>query len=177
MFRKLIQTVLILLAVFGVSVGYAGPNEDWFTKTYIEPNIANTTTAGRDTAEIKGKLNYDSTLDGLIVDNGSQWNRVLQGNSKLEMDQTTAPTVSSCTNGSVATGSSDTAGRVTGITGTTCTVLFNTRYANTPFAVVGRSSVNGGNNNLRFEVFTTGLDVYGLTGTPQSFDYLVIGYY
>lgn len=178
MFKKLLGLVSGLV-FFWVAVAQAGSMEDWFTKTYVTPNIKNFTTDARDTAAIKGKLAFDSTLNALIVDDGSVWLRVLQGNTKLELTQTTAPTVSSCTGGSVRTGSTDMNGEVTGITGTSCTLLFNTYYANVPFGVAGRSSLVGSNNALRYKFFKTGLEIYNMGGSAsgEAFSYLVLGYY
>lgn len=155
---------------------------DQLTREYILPNLRNYGTSALPSASIPGRLAYDSTLSVPTSDDGSGWRPVMtrfltRTASHIEATQATAPTVSACTGGTVATGSTDVAGEITGITGTVCTLNFDNRYANTPFAVVGTSSATGGNNQIRFNAYTTGLDLYNLAGSAQDVGYLVIGRY
>ena len=63
----------------------------------------------------------------------------------------TAPTLGTCAGGAVAAGSTDFAGQVTGLTGTTCAVNFSKTWTNAPFCVVSNNS----DTASRIEVSTT----------------------
>ena len=185
--KRVLHGFAVLGMVLGLLVSadivMSGSFEDSFTRTAILPNIANYTTANLPSStQIAGRMAYDSTLQTLTVDDGTGWRPLVtrffsRFASHVEVTQAVAPTVSACTGGSVGTGSSDTAGRVSSITGTICTILFNQNYVSSPFAVVTRSSTQGGNNAIRHLVYTTGIDVFGLSGGNEAISYVVIGRY
>ena len=158
---------------------------DQFSRHYILPLIQNYATSALPTVGTRGRVAYDSTLNTLTIDDSARWQPVMtryftRAASHLEVTQTTAPTVASCTGGSVDTGSTDTAGRVSGITGSTCYLTFNNQFGNVPFAVLGRSNTSGGTGVLRHIAFATGIDVYqGLLGAGggDAFSYVVVGRY
>ena len=166
-------------AVFGQSF------VEQFTRSYILPMMQNYATSALPTVGIKGRTAYDSTLNTLTVDDSARWQPVMtryyaRAASHVEVTQATAPTVASCTGGTVDTGSTDSAGRVSGITGSTCYLTFNNYFANTPFVVLSRSNTSGSTGVLRHVSFTTGIDVYqGLLGASggDAFSYVTIGRY
>lgn len=176
MFKKfLIAVVVGLMFTAGYAVG--GQLEDWFTRNMITPILQNYATSGLPTVGVRGKLAWDSTLGTATVDDGDSWAPIMTRElarlaSHIELDGT-APTVSSCGSGSVGSGSTDTAGRVSN-TGTSCIVTFANPYLNTPFYVVSGSTPYS--QTVRAESFTTGIDVYGLT-SGQAFSYVGMGQY
>ena len=177
MFKKVSIAWIVLGLVFSAGLAMSGTFEDTITRTYITPNLTNTTLGARPTNAIKGKIMFDSTLNSLITDDGSTWIRMLSSASKAEFTQATAPTVTGCTGGSVDTGSTDTVGRVSGINGTVCSLVFNVAYSRAPFAIVAMSSSAGGSNAPRHVALASGLDITNLAGTSGSVTYHVFGVY
>lgn len=176
--------LLLVLDLAGPLVG-AQSFVDQFARQYIEPRIQNYITSALPTAATRGRMAYDSTLNTLTVDDSARWQPVMtryysRSASHIEVTQTTAPTVATCTGGTVDTGSTDVAGRVSGITGSTCYLTFNNLFTNTPFVVLSRSNTQGGTGVLRHIAFATGIDVYsGLLGASggDAFSYVVLGRY
>lgn len=188
--KKLLQglgglvLLLLVLDLAGPLVG-AQSFVDQFSRNYILPLIQNYATSALPTVGTRGRMAYDSTLNTLTIDDTSRWQPVMtryysRAASHLEITQTTAPTVATCTGGAVDTGSTDTAGRVSGITGSTCYLTFNNTFGNVPFVVLSRSNTQGGTGVLRHIAFATGIDVYsGLLGAGggDAFSYVSIGRY
>ena len=187
------KRLLTGLLMFWVGVGMfvsadivlSGSFEDSFTRTSILPNLRNIATADLSATQLAGRIAFDSTLRTITSDDGSGWRPVMtrylsRTASHIEVTNAAVPTIGSCTGGAVDTGSTDSAGRVSGITGSTCYLTFNNYYLNTPFAVLSRSNTQGGTGELRYVVFTTGIDVYaGLLGASggDAFSYIAIGRY
>lgn len=184
--KKLLHGLLAFWLFVGVFVAadivQSGSFEDSFTRTYILPNLKNIPTASLESTQLKGRLAFDSTLNVPTSDDGSGWRPMMtrylsRTASHIEVTNASAPTLTSCTGGTVATGSTDTAGSVTGITGTSCIVNFNNFYNNSPFGVVTTGYRAAG---IAAQFFTTGIEVYNLSaanGATERFNYLVIGRY
>ncbi len=166
-------------AVFGQSL------VEQLTRSYVTILFQNYATSALPTVGVKGRTAYDSTLNTLSVEDSARWQPVMtryyaRAASHVEITQATAPTVASCTGGSVDTGSTDSAGRVSGITGSTCYLTFNNYFTNPPFVVLSRSNTQGGTGVLRHIAFVSGIDIYaGLIGSAagDAFSYVTIGRY
>ena len=190
MLKKVLQgmaalaLLLVILDLSGQAV-FGQSFVEQFTRSYILPMMQNYATSALPTVGIKGRTAYDSTLNTLTVDDSARWQPVMtryyaRAASHVEVTQATAPTVASCTGGTVDTGSTDSAGRVSGITGSTCYLTFNNYFANTPFVVVSRSNSQGGAGVFRYIAFVSGIDIYaGLLGASggDALSYVTIGRY
>lgn len=90
----------------------------------------------------------------------------------IELVQAVAPTISSCGDGALATGSTDTVGRVTGTTQTACTITFSSALgANSADCIMENLTANRGNITA---ASTTAMTVSNLTA-GDDFMYICLG--
>lgn len=79
----------------------------------------------------------------LLVTAGLSYAAVFTMNvDRIQVSSTSAPAISACGTGTLATGSSDTAGEFTATGATGCTLTFGTAYATAPSCTVTEETVN-----------------------------------
>lgn len=145
----MLKKVAIYGFVLGLTImsgmALSGNFEDLFTKTYILPNIKNYATSSLPATGVKGRMAYDSTIGTLVQDNGTVWGNVVTDTTRLgTRSNSNALNRPTATGGTLATGSTDTAGSITSITTGDVVLTFSAAMSNAPFCVATPGQVSAG---------------------------------
>ena len=74
--KRVAMFLAAVMLTVGAGLALSGNFEDQFTRTKILPNIRDYATASLPTPGIEGRMAFDTTVDTLVVDNGSDWETV-----------------------------------------------------------------------------------------------------